>query len=555
MKIKKRDTKRIAAVWAVVSVVFIQLASGQNLPPAGAVPVEIERRLEAQQQQINDLRRLVETQQRLLEKALSATTPVPPQELALVPTSVRAPVVPAAALAPVPAPVVTAAVGPSFPNSAPIKAPLSLEIGGTAITPTGFLDFMQVWRSGVVPSGVPTSFAEIPFNNTVFGARRQTISSAANSRMGLQINSKAFNTNVLGVVETDFLGFQPGNVTTTTNAYGMRLRLAFADLQRDKWEILAGQAWSLMTPGRKGIPPLPGNLFLTQDLDPNIQSGLVWARTPQFRAIYHPSSTVTMGVSFESGDAYAGGSAGAGAITLPAAFAPDYFGQLNTGIGGVAVPNPNSDFIAKIAIDPNIGDRAVHFEVGGLINRFTFYNPFVSKSFSTVGGGVAFNAGFEVSKNLSLFTNNFYSNGGGRFIFGEGPNLIIRADGSPSLVQAMSTVNGLEYQVNPKLKVFSYYSATYLGRNMTIDPSTGKPVGYGYTGSPDSQNRTIQQVSGGFTRVFWKNPNYGAFQFSGQYSWLTRNPWYVAPDQPSNADLNMVYLGLRYVLPGSPPVK
>jgi hypothetical protein len=78
MKIKKRDTKRIAAVWAVVSVVFIRLASGQNLPPAGAVPVEIERRLEAQQQQINDLRRLVETQQRLLEKALSATTPVPP---------------------------------------------------------------------------------------------------------------------------------------------------------------------------------------------------------------------------------------------------------------------------------------------------------------------------------------------------------------------------------------------------------------------------------------------------------------------------------------------
>ena len=40
MKIKKRDTKRIAAVWAVVSVVFIQLASGQNLPPAGAVPVD-----------------------------------------------------------------------------------------------------------------------------------------------------------------------------------------------------------------------------------------------------------------------------------------------------------------------------------------------------------------------------------------------------------------------------------------------------------------------------------------------------------------------------------
>ena len=41
-------------------------------------------------------------------------------------------------------------------------------------------------------------------------------------------------------------------------------------------------------------------------------------------------ATVALGVSFESGDTYAGGSAGAGAITLPAAFAPDYSGQLDT---------------------------------------------------------------------------------------------------------------------------------------------------------------------------------------------------------------------------------
>ncbi len=240
MKITKRDTKRIAVVWAVVCVVFIQLASGQNLPPAGAVPVEIERRLEAQQQQINDLRRLVETQQRLLEKVLSAATPVPAR--------------PGTGAGTCPGTGCHGSGSSLLSGFGSHQGPLSLEIGGTAITPIGFLDFMQVWRSDVVPSGVPTNFAEIPFPNTVFGARRQTISSAANSRMGVQINTKAFGTNVLGVVETDFLGFQPGNVTTTANAYGMRLRLAFADLQRGKWEILAGQAWSLLTPGRKGIP-------------------------------------------------------------------------------------------------------------------------------------------------------------------------------------------------------------------------------------------------------------------------------------------------------------
>ena len=343
MRFTNKGTLRFAVVpliCAAVCLMPVQLASGQNLPP------EIERRLESQQQQINELRRLVETQQKLLERVSSpASAPIPTPVVA--------------------APVIATSLVAPLPDSAPIRGPLSLELGGVAITPIGFLDFMQVWRSNVVSSGVPTNFAGIPFSNTVFGARRQTISSAANSRLGAQIDTTVVGANVLGVVETDFLGFQPGNVTTTANAYGMRLRLAFADIQRGKWEILAGQAWSLLTPGRKGISPLPGNLFLTQDLDPNIQSGLVWARTPQFRAVYHPSATVALGVSFESGDAYAGGSAGAGAITLPAAFAPDYSGQLNTGSGGVAVPNPNSDFIAKIAFDPKVGDRAVHFEVGG----------------------------------------------------------------------------------------------------------------------------------------------------------------------------------------------
>ena len=494
MKTTNKGTQQITnglLIYAAGCLVLVQMASGQSLPP------EIEQRLESQQLQINELRRLVETQQKLLEKATA---------------SVAAPAVTPAA--PVATPVVAAALVSTPPDSAPIKAPLSFEIGGVAITPIGFLDFMQVWRSSAVSSGVPTNFAGVPFSNTVFGARRQTISSAANSRMGVQINTRAFGANVLGVVETDFLGFQPGNVTTTTNAYGLRLRLAFADLQKGKWEILAGQAWSLLTPGRKGISPLPGNLFLTQDLDPNLQSGLVWARIPQFRAVYHPSKTVALGVSFESGDAYAGGSAGAGAITLPSEFAPDYSGQLNIGSGCVSVPNPNSDFVAKLAFDPKVGDRAVHFEVAGLVDRFTFYNPSTKQSFSTVGGGLSFNAGFEVLKNLSLFTNNFYSNGGGRFIFGEGPSLIIRGDGSPSLVPAMSTVDGLEYQLNPKLKLFSYYGITYLDRKVTIDPSNGEPVGYGYIGSPNSQNRTIQEVTGGFTRVFWKTQTRD-IQFSG----------------------------------------
>jgi len=57
----------------------------------------------------------------------------------------------------------------------------------------------------------------------------------------------------------------------------------------------------------------------------------------------------------------------------------------------------------------------------------------------------------------------------------------------------------------------------------------------------------------GYTRSFWRDPNYGALQFISQYSYLVRNPWAVPPGQPARATLNFVYLSIRYVLPGAPP--
>ena len=356
-------------------------------------------------------------------------------------------------------------------------------------------------------------------------------------------------------METDFLGYQPGNVATTTNSSGLRLRLAFVDARKDKWEVFGGQTWSLLTPGRTGISPLPANLFLTEDLDPNLQSGMFWGRTPQFRVVFRPKARVALGMSFESGDVYAGGSGGSVSVTLPGALAPNYFGQIDTGTSVASVPSPNSDFIAKIAFDPKMSDRAMHVEVAGLVNRAAFYNPLNNQTFSAVGGGVAVNAGIEAIPHLTLYTNNFYTHGGGRFIFGEAPNLIIQGDGAPALVRATSTVDGLEFQMGPKWKLSAYYGGTFIDRAVTTDPATGSPVGYGYAGAPSGQNRSIQEVTGGFTRILWQNPNYGAFRFSGQYSWLTRRPWSVAPGQPSSTSLHMLYLTFRYVLPGAPTPK
>ena len=70
------------------------------------------------------------------------------------------------------------------------------------------------------------------------------------------------NFTLIGYNEFDFLG-QSGatNLSVTNGAFVPRIRLFWVDVRRDKFEFLAGQSWSMLTPSRKGISALPGDLF------------------------------------------------------------------------------------------------------------------------------------------------------------------------------------------------------------------------------------------------------------------------------------------------------
>jgi hypothetical protein len=78
-------------------------------------------------------------------------------------------------------------------------------------------------------------------------------------------------------------------------------------------------------------------------------------------------------------------------------------------------------------------------------------------------------------------------------------------------------------------------------------------VGYGYSGAPNSQNKSVQEFTGGINQTLWKDPKWGALNFMAQYAYFSRNPWYLAAGIPTNAHLNEVWLNLRYTLPGAPP--
>jgi hypothetical protein len=434
-------------------------------------------------------------------------------------------------------------------------APLQFHIGAATIQPLGFVDFTGVFRSTTTGSGIGTNFGSIPFSNTQAGNLTEFRFSPQNSRLGARIDADVHGAHVMGYFETDFLGFVPTNAPVTSNGYTQRVRLAFVDVRKGKVEVLGGQVWSLMTPNRTGAGSITGDVFYTSDMDTNYQVGLTWARQAGFHFIYHPSDTVAFAVGLENPEQYVGGTNGAGTITLPAALAASTIeSELDTGATTLATPNVAPDVIAKLAFDPHVGeDHHLHIEFVGLERNFKTYNPLSKETFNAQGGGGAVNLNLELFKGFHLISNNFYGDGGGRYIFGQAPDLVLRADGSPSLIHSFSGVEGIEANVTPKTLLFAYYGGVYIDKNLIVDPATGHFVGYGFPASASSINRTEQEATFGLNQTFWSDPKYGKLSLILQYSYLIRSPWVAPETGPNTASINMAWIDLRYTLPGTSP--
>jgi hypothetical protein len=447
------------------------------------------------------------------------------------------------------------------------KSPLSFKIGSADFTPGGFVDFTAFYRSTNVGSGIATAFGSIPYSNQLPQARlSETRLSAQYSRLSLKVDAHLTDsTAITGYVESDFLGYQPPNAYQTANSDSLRLRLYWSDIRHGKWEVLGGQAWSLLTPNRVGLSALTPDVFYTLDEDPNFQVGLTWARQPQFRVVYHPTSNWAVGVSLENPQQYAPGS-----VVFPSA---SFTAQFDNGSGSTsapssatntAVPNLHPDIIVKTAFDARPAGHSFHIEAAGLLRSFRIFNNLSTPTTTNTitGGGGSLNFNYELIHNLRLVANSFYSYGGGRYIFGLGPDVIVKPDGTLSGVHAGSGVAGLEYQARPRYMFYTYYGGAYFQRNFGFQPATQASscdgiagftcVGFGFPGSANTSNRAVQEATLGVIPTLWSNENFGRLQIISQYSYVIRSPWSIlstAGPSPRNAHTNMVYLGLRYILP------
>ena len=542
--------------------------AASETPTSSSEIEQLRQMIREQQRQIDDLKRIVAG-----EKG-NGSTVAPKPETIVPPTSSRgigqvastAPILPPLPAVttlgtpiPVPQQAATAANSAANPCEAdPDRTiPTFLRLGNVCIVPIGFMDFTPFWRDKNAGSSMGSNFGSIPFNNVPNGNLSEFHFSQQNSRLGFRVDGNWKGTHFIGYNEFDFNGTSGSTALAVSNgAIVPRLRLYWADVRKGKVEFLAGQSWSMMVPNRNGISALPGDLFYSQVIDINYIAGLTWTRQPGLRILYHPSKKVTFGFSVEQPDQYIGGSAGGSGITLPSALTGLTSTQLDaagniSGASYLAQPGYTPDFIAKVAFDFS----RVHLDVAGIESNFkttSLSAPFVSHT--TQGAGVQVGLNVAATKNVRLISTNFYSNGEGRYLFGQAPDVIVRADGSLSAVHASSTIEGFEARMNKNnLLLYGYYSGIYIGRNAAFDANGTSRIGYGYAGSPNSQNRSIQEATFGFTQTMWSNPRYGGLSLMGQYEYLTRNPWSVATGAPKAAHDNTIYFNIRYTLPGSMP--
>ena len=550
-------------------------AAVSSTPAAADKPAAVKPEASAIESEVQDLRSLVEEQRaeleaqraalkaeqlkmEALEEKMGASPSEPMSTRVATSSAISTAITPSATVAMTPgASSAPAAMSP--PQASDEVSPLQLKIGSAYITPVGFMDFTSVFRSHTGGSGIGTNFAGIPIGNpAVAGNFANHLSefrlSMQNSRIGFRIDAMIKGAHVIGYMESDYLGNNPGNVGISSNSNTLRSRLYWVDVQRGKWEVLGGQTWSLMTPGRSGISPLPGNIFFSQDIDVNYQAGLFWGRIPELRFVVRPTNKVTFALALDSPEQYVGKSAGGGTITYPSAFAGLNATQLNDNTTTLNTPNVAPDLIGKLAFDPS---NKFHAELGGFERQFKVWITTPSPAgttFSKTGAGAFVNVNFDLFKGFRLLTNNFWGDGGGRYIFGQVPDLIIRNDGSISPIKTGSTVSGFEY-THKNTMLYAYYGGIYVWKNATFDTNGTTPIGYGYTGAAASlnQNRSIQEETIGFNQTIWKDAKYGAVNFMGQYSYMHRNPWFVPVGTDKVGHLNMVFLDLRYTLPGSAP--
>ncbi len=153
----------------------------------------------------------------------------------------------------------------------PAQRPLEVKLGLLRFRPRGFIDLIGETRSATTADSVSTKFGRIPLSDTP----SESLGTARHSRLMLKTELPLARIKFDSYLESDFMNFNAGESPYRWRQYWARARVA-------GFEVLGGQAWSLLRPSRAGID-VEKDILHTEVIDPNYHVGLTGSRRRQVR--------------------------------------------------------------------------------------------------------------------------------------------------------------------------------------------------------------------------------------------------------------------------------
>jgi hypothetical protein len=445
------------------------------------------------------------------------------------------------------------------------KLPLgTFRIGKVTVTLGGFIEATGIYRSRNETADVGSNFnTGIPFANSPSYHQGEFRETARQSRISGLVQARPDpDTLLTAYAETDFLGAAPTANSVESNSYNLRLRQAYAAYDRSDlgFYVMAGQAWSLLTLSKKGIPYITSDEDIPLTIDAQYVPGFVWARQPGLRAV----KTFDKGLFSIAG---ALENPQTNYYTGPNGLAPSALGTItiNNPGGSLYAPTNNysddvaPDVIVKAAYDPEFG----HFEAYG-VARFmrdrvsTLGNG--NSTTTTAGGGGAGAYVHLIPHYLDLQGSVLAGEGIGRYGSAQLPDAVVGANGSPVALPEVEALIGLVGHPDPSLDIYGYAGTEQVSAKYFSADVKGKTTGFGY-GSPLYANTTcdvelgsssgcvgntsgiIQGTVGGWWRFV--HGEYGTMQIGAQYSYTHRSVFQGIGPTPKT-DENIVMLSFRY---------
>ncbi len=423
-------------------------------------------------------------------------------------------------------------------------------LGSVKLTLGGFIDLTGYYRSRNENRGTGTGYATIPFygpnpqgNSGEFGL------SAQQTRLSLKAETPiGTDSRLIGYGEIDFNNGAGGANNTETSSYTPRLRQAFGQYVDDSWQayFLAGQAWTLASPFKKGLDPF--TVWQPPTVDHNYMVGYNYLRVPMVRAV-KGFGDFWMGIEANTPQTIFGGTA---AVPTGETVFTGYPGA--TGLNPQVNYSVNTapDIVAKLALDTTFG----HFDVFGVARWFRDQVSFGTNSvnYDAFGGGVGGSAFVPLGRWVDLMGNFMYGSGVGRYGAAQLPDVTYLPNGGVTpLPQASGMVGGVVHAVPDVLDLYGFWGWNWIGASYFPGGGYGNPT-FDNTGcfNPNAggsacagNNQMLSELTVG---VNWNmlRGRYGTLRSGLQYGSIVRTAYYGTGGTPSATE-NLFMFNFRYL--------